>query len=216
MLTISAPNVTKTKRRTTIEGLRLVSAVRYVTRRILRDPLPLVTKTQGELCKLHQCPVERQDGYRVGRNFGRATRPVTMPGDKPCKLPQRRYGTYLTGRSRRFVGFVLCLNVQRSDKLDVLSSRTLWALSFGVRNSLPLAKLLVTHAFQTRLMEKHVLGCARVDKSEALVRQPLDRAFSHFRPIPQKCRYGFAWSPCAQNRPQKWHYTAQTVYSNGK
>ena len=65
------------------------------------------------------------------------------------------------------------------DQPDVFRAWSLGSLSFGVRDALPFAQFIETHAFNVRIVEKHVLVRSGVNKTEAFVRKPLDRTFSH-------------------------------------
>lgn len=67
----------------------------------------------------------------------------------------------------------------RSDQSYVLRAWTLRALPFGERNLLSLLQLLEADPFASRHVKEDVLAWGRLDESEALVSQPLDRAFSH-------------------------------------
>jgi len=77
-----------------------------------------------------------------------------------------------------------CVKVSSSDQPDVLSSWAFGALSFSIRDSLTFPQLFETHPFHVFIVEKQVLVCAGVDKSEAPVRQFFDRSFSHLVELP--------------------------------
>jgi hypothetical protein len=68
---------------------------------------------------------------------------------------------------------------QRSDRFDVFGTRAFWSASFGELDSLSLVEFFVLNSFKTRMVEEQILVRSNVDKSESLVRQSLDRAFSH-------------------------------------
>jgi hypothetical protein len=67
------------------------------------------------------------------------------------------------------------------ENADVLGARTLGAATFVVRDLLALAKILEPHALDGGHVEKHVRAGAVLDETETLVREPLDRTFSHSR-----------------------------------
>ena len=66
-----------------------------------------------------------------------------------------------------------------SDWLDVFGCWSFWSSSFGELDSLSLLELFVLNSSKTRMVEEQILVRSNVDKSESLVRQSLDRAFSH-------------------------------------
>lgn len=52
-------------------------------------------------------------------------------------------------------------------------------MTFGERHPLAFLQVIVPNAFQIGHVEKHVFACSGVDESETLVRQSLNRTFSH-------------------------------------
>ena len=69
---------------------------------------------------------------------------------------------------------------------DVFGPRSFRTLPFGKRHALSFMEFFVSHPFEIRHVEEHVLAGACVDKSKALVRQPLNRTFSHSVQSPKK------------------------------
>ena len=67
---------------------------------------------------------------------------------------------------------------QCSDWLDVLCRGSFWSVPFGELNSLSLVKFFELNSYKTRMVEEQVLVPTGVDKSEAFVRQLLDRALT--------------------------------------
>ena len=64
-------------------------------------------------------------------------------------------------------------------RLDVLGTRAFRTLSFRVGHLLAFVQVVKTATLNARRVEEQVLCIARADKSESLVRQPFDSAFSH-------------------------------------
>jgi hypothetical protein len=76
-------------------------------------------------------------------------------------------------------GFLKIWNLRSSSRPDILSSWTFWSLSRGVGDTLAFLQLFECDSVQSRQVEEDVVTVSSVDESEALVRQPLDRAFCH-------------------------------------
>ncbi len=65
------------------------------------------------------------------------------------------------------------------DQRDVFRPWSLGSLSCGVGDSLSFSQFIEAHAFNIRVVEEHVLVRAGINETETLVRQSLDRTFSH-------------------------------------
>src|SRR5262245_58734014 len=73
----------------------------------------------------------------------------------------------------------LCRTRVVSDHAHVLGARALGALPDRERNPLPLLQLVVIDTFERRHVEEHVVTAAGADETKTLVRETLDRTFSH-------------------------------------
>jgi hypothetical protein len=71
------------------------------------------------------------------------------------------------------------LSQPKSGRPDVFGIRSLRAASFRELNSLTFAEVIESHALEGRHVEEQVFARAHVDESKALVRQTLNRTFSH-------------------------------------
>mgnify|MGYP004099481843 CR=1 FL=1 len=94
-------------------------------------------------------------------------------------------GQYARSR-RKFVGFFDFELFQRSDQLHIFGTRTLRSTPFGERHLFAFSEVVVAHPFEARIVEEQIFVRSCVNKSEALVRQFLNRTFSHFVQLPQK------------------------------
>lgn len=73
-----------------------------------------------------------------------------------------------------------------SNRSDILGPWPLRSTSLGVGHSLSFLELLVAHSFEVGHVEEHVFAGSVIDETETLVRQLLDRAFSHPQSDSQK------------------------------
>ena len=76
-------------------------------------------------------------------------------------------------------GFPCAEIVGQSDWPNVFGPRPLGAVSWIVRDALPLAETIEIRSFDIRHVKEHVLVRSGLDKSETLVRQPFDASLSH-------------------------------------
>jgi hypothetical protein len=65
------------------------------------------------------------------------------------------------------------------ERFHALSAWSFWPLTFLIGNLLTLSKLLKSHTHDLRRVKKQVLLAARVNKSEAFVRQFFNRSLWH-------------------------------------
>ena len=75
---------------------------------------------------------------------------------------------------------LLWTSLIRLYRLDVLSTRTFFALPSRVGNFLAFMQGLETDALEGRCVEEEVFAGLGLDEAEILVRQFLDAAFWHF------------------------------------
>ncbi len=79
-----------------------------------------------------------------------------------------------TGSIRRSLMFA-----RQSDQSHVLGAGAFRAATFRVGHALSFLQFVKSNAIQIRHVKKHVLSSSAVDKTKSLVRQSLNRAFSH-------------------------------------
>jgi len=60
------------------------------------------------------------------------------------------------------------------------------AAAFREGDALPLTKVFVFNSFEARVVEEQIFAPASIDESKAFFRQFLNRAFCHFRRIPNR------------------------------
>ncbi len=85
---------------------------------------------------------------------------------------------------RRFIPIVedvLPILANRLRRSDVLSTGTFLSHCLVEGDSLPLSKFINCGAYYAGRVKEQVLISTDVDESKSLVRNSLDRAFSHFR-----------------------------------
>jgi hypothetical protein len=76
-------------------------------------------------------------------------------------------------------GFPCAEIVGQSDWPNVFGPRPFRAVSWIVRDALPLTETIEIRALDIRHVKEHVLVRSGLDKSETLVRQPFDASLSH-------------------------------------
>jgi hypothetical protein len=120
---------------------------------------------------------------------------VTTPLDPRADAP-RSTARISAERTVRTAIRTVPLLEEGSDDLYVLGPRSLRSLAFVERNALPLLEVLEANTFDRRHVEEEVLPRPGLDESEALVRQSLDRSFSHLiQPF---------FSGCADRQEAEW------------
>ena len=77
------------------------------------------------------------------------------------------------------IGFLSSEIIERLDRPDVFSPRPFRAVSRIVGDSLSLPETIEIRSFDIRHVKEHVLVRPGLDKSETLVRQPLDSTLCH-------------------------------------
>ena len=76
-------------------------------------------------------------------------------------------------------GFPFAEIVSQSDWPNIFGPRPLRAVSWIVRDALPLTETIEIRSFDIRHVKEHVLVGSGLDKPETLVRQPFDASLSH-------------------------------------
>jgi len=89
------------------------------------------------------------------------------------------------------------------DGRHMFSARPFGSLSFGVGHLLSLAKLLEARPFNAGRVEKQILGFSGVDEAKALVRELLDRTFSHSKPFKKFFADGAQHRLCRPSRRKR-------------
>ena len=103
------------------------------------------------------------------------------------------------------IGFSDLRNViQQLGRFDIFSARTFGAAAFGVCHPLAFSKLIEGGSHNIRRMKKHVLFGSGVNKSETLVRQPLDRTFCHCNQLLKKKVFGCCPTKSVQAAPPQY------------